>query len=238
MHGMSTSRYKRRHTMRCQPGQAKSMGAKARIIGPGQGQHGNRQCKQALPQGLLRAEAIQAQARRQSGRAIALSLTALGRFGESSEHRAGQPAVDERVDVSRRLQGVSDTLVGLTSQTALFGIFQAPGGTNDDQSVQGEFGPGGNMQSDPGPERVAEQVAVLCTDGRLDRFTHQAGRGGEVGAHAVGAGMTGKVDADDGAGGPELLAEGTPQSTGLRESVQEHQRRPGPARFNMEWHVQ
>jgi hypothetical protein len=120
----------------------------------------------------------------------------------------------------------------------LSGIFDPSAGADKDQGAQGKFGPEDNVQGDPRPKRIAEQVTWGSPNGRLDRFADQASRGGEVSAHAVGTAMTRKVDANDRAGSTQLVAEGPPEASGLSESMQEDQWWTGPARFNVEWHVQ
>ena len=102
--------------------------------------------------------------------------------------------------------------------------------------VHGQICTRDDVEGHPGAQRIAEQAAGLVPDDCPCRLGHHGGRRRQIGPHGVGAGVTGKVQGDERVRLGQMLSEATPEASGLRESMQEDQRRPRAAHFDMEWH--
>jgi len=229
MYGMPSPRNQRRHSVRRRLGQAQGVGAESIVIRSGQSEQRDIDVPDALPQRFLCPRSGQAKARRQSRRRVTPTFCCICRIGQSGEHRAGDPRIDEGVHVTRCLECIGRRLVGLTPLRPLARIFDPTRGTDHHGLAQ--------SQSHAGAQRIPQQLAWIRADVIFDRLGHR-GRGlDKIGAHGIGAGMTGQVDPDQRATLGECVAERTPQAGGLREPVQQHQRRALATDLDMEWHV-
>ena len=97
--------------------------------------------------------------------AVAPPFVGLGRVGQPDEHRTADPAIDERIDVARGLEGGRGGLVGLPPPGAGDRVLDAAGGADQHQAAEVQVGSRGHMQCHPGPQRVAEQVTRPGADG-------------------------------------------------------------------------
>jgi hypothetical protein len=92
------------------------------------------------------------------------------------------------------------------------------------------------MQANPRTKRIAEQGACLTAHFGLHRLRHQPCRCRQVGPHLPGIAVSRQIHRDQRVRLGEELPEVTPEATRLGEAVEDHQRRPGPAHVDMEWH--
>ncbi len=194
---------------------------------------------QSSPQGFLGPRPAEAQARGQSGCAVASPLGPVSGATQSFEERAGEPGVQEPVHVARRLQRVRRRLVRGSAALPLGRVLQARGDA-DAHEVSHRLPQAcsrHHVERHPRPERVAEHVAGCVPDGVAHRVGHHGRCRGQIGSHRVGAGMAGQIRGDDCVGSRQPFAEGAPEASRLGEAVQQHQWGAVPTHLDTEWHA-
>ena len=92
------------------------------------------------------------------------------------------------------------------------------------------------MQADPRTERITEQGTGLIAEVGPYRLRHETGCRRQVG-RTTRIAVSRQVDGDQRVRLGQELAEATPEASRLGEAVQHHQRRPGTAHVDMEWHA-
>ena len=175
----------------------------------------------------------------QSGRAVAETLRALCRalHLQPLEERPAQPRVDEPLDVPRGFELISQVLVGAAPACTFGRVLNACGDPDEDGMAQGQIGADPHMQRHPGTERIAEKGTWLVGNLCPHRLRHQTRCRREVGAHRTGISVSRQIHRDQGVRLGHEVPETPPQAPGLREAVQQDQRRPGAAHLDVEWHV-
>ena len=208
-------------------GQAECVGSEPGVICSGEGQKGRSEVGYAVPQRLLRAGAGQAQARGQTRCGVAQPLVGLGRIGQTDEHRAADPPLDEGLDVPRLLECVGGAPVGLSAFLAGHRVLDAARAADQDEATDIEIRARHDVKSDTCAERVAEEVTTVRADRGDDRIAHQGSGPGQIGADSVRSSVTGQVEGDEDMVLRQQIAEGSPQTRRLGESVQQNNRRSG-----------
>lgn len=94
------------------------------------------------------------------------------------------------------------------------------------------------MQSHSCSERVAEERSGLAAQGVCHGFGHQVCGRRKIGSHVARTAVTGQIDGDERVVVCQQVAEGTPQSPRLGESVEQREGRTRTADLDMEWHVE
>ena len=219
--------------------QAKRVSGESGVIGSGQSEEGRSKVGYAIPQRLLRARAGQPQARRQTRCGVAQALVCLGRIVQADEHRAADPLLDESLDISRILECRRGGLVRFSPLLAADRVLHAPGAADQDEPTDIEVRAGHDMKGDPRAEGVAQEITRAGADRGEDGIAHQSRCRREIGAHRVRSSVAGQVDADESAVLRQKIAEGTPQTPRLCETVQKDERRSGArtALFDLESHA-
>ena len=92
------------------------------------------------------------------------------------------------------------------------------------------------MQGDPRAERIPQKGAWLFANLRPYRLGHEARSGRQIGPYRCGIAVAGQIHRDQGVRRSKQFSESAPQAPGLRESVQQDQRRSRSAHLYMEWH--
>jgi len=237
VHGVATTRNERDQARGKKLHHALCMHGESSVVGARHCQHREVEGWQSIPQWLLGARTGEPQAGGQALSRVATAFGAVGRWAESGEHRGLHPSLDERVDVATFLEWGGQRFVGRSSLGPGFGVIDAAGGTNKYHRIESELGPESDVQGDSSTEGVAEQRSRLRTHCVRHRLGYQFGRGGEIRPDFVRSSVTGEVNGDQGEVVGQAVAEGTPQSPGLRKAVQQGEGRSRAADLDMEWHV-
>ena len=239
MHGMTTAGDQRRDAVGHESCHPECRRGKAGVVRAGQGQNGAGERGKQVPDRLLGARPTQPEARRQTGRGVAETFRAprpIAR-GESFEHGAVQPGIDETLDIAGGLELLRQAVVGLTPALACAWILNAPGHADEDETAQRQIRTKRHMQRHAGTQRVAKQRARPAAHDRPCCLRHEYRSRRQVGAHRPGVAVAGQIHGDQCVRFGQEVSEAAPEAPGLGESVQQEQRRTRTAHFCMECHV-
>lgn len=156
---------------------------------------------------------------------------------EVFEHRPAQPRIDEALDVAGRLELSGQRGVGQPPALAYFRILYAGRDADEGDAAQRQILTDRHVQCHARAQRVPEQHAGLIAHDLACGFRHERGRPRQVGPHLARIRVTGQVHGDDRVVLSQQLTEVTPQTSGLGESVQDDEGRPGATHVDMEWHA-
>ena len=194
----------------------------------GEDQDGHAQAGEVRPSRRLAPGAGQPEAAGQALDGVAAPVVEVGRVGRQvGEERLGQPALDERVEPVA-LQIARPRLVAATAGGPLLLVLDPGRRAEQHQGVDLVGLVEGQVQRQPAAHRVAD-VGRPAAGG-----TEQRGTRRQVGPDGRRATVTRCIDEHDLVITAQVGGDRPPRPSGLREAVDEHDRRPCPLPLDVE----